>query len=262
MNWRRELLNQGHEWLGRVGVRVSPVRPTQLAEGGVHRVQTPHGELSLLVLDRGDSVQGEHAQGRIYEPEELALIERHFQGGTVVDVGANVGNHSLWLATLERTQRVIAFEPNPQAFAILQYNVAINGLQHKVETHHLALSNRNGEARLRQPHSNLGGSSLEQQMPSRAGVVAEHTCRCVVGSEWLKEPVQLIKVDVEGHELACMQGLLPLLSRAKPLLFIEVADKNKKDLLAFFKRIDYTVVEEYSRYQGMVNWLLHSCPND
>ncbi len=261
MTWHRPLLDSGHSWLRAAGVRVSPIRPSELAEGGVHRVQTTHGELSLLVLDRGDSVQGEHAQGRIYEPEELALIERHFQGGTVVDVGANVGNHSLWLAGLERTQRVIAFEPNPQAFAILQFNVAINGLQHKVKTHQLALSNRNGEARLRQPHSNLGGSSLEQEMPSRAGVVAEHLCRCVVGSEWLQEPVQLIKVDVEGHELACLEGLLPVLERDRPLLFVEVGDGQQRQLLDVLQPLGYGVVEEYSRYRGMTNWLLREKSN-
>jgi len=51
---------------------------------------------------------------------------------------ANVGNHSLPLALLPRTSGVIAFEPNPQAFAVLQFNVAINGLEERIQTHRIS----------------------------------------------------------------------------------------------------------------------------
>lgn len=253
---QRTLLNRGHSVLRSAGVRVSPIRPSELAEASLHRVATGHGALSMLVLDRGDSVQGEHAHGRLYEPEELALLERHFKGGLVVDVGANVGNHSLVLAQLERTTGVIAFEPNPQAFAMLQFNVAINGLEQRITTHRLALSDRRGETLLRQPHSNLGGSSLEATMPSRAGVVAEHRCEMVCGSDWLPDPVALIKIDVEGHELSCLRGLLPVLERDRPLLFVEVVEHHKSELLGLLDTHGYCVAEEFNRYKGMTNWLL------
>ena len=255
-SWRRSLVNGVHTGLRFAGVRVSPIRPSELAEGSVHQVNTTNGPLRMLVLDRGDSVQGEHAHGRIYEPEELALLERHFCGGLVVDVGANVGNHSLWLAGLARTDRVISFEPNPEAFAILQYNVAINGLEDRITTHRMALSDREGEATLRQPNSNLGGSSLEARIPSRAGVVAEHRCQLVCGSDWLPDPVALIKIDVEGYELSCLRGLLPVLERDRPLLFVEVGDQHQQQLQDLLQPLGYSVVESFIRYPGMTNWLL------
>lgn len=258
MTWRRALLNQGHAWMRQRGVRVSPLRPSELAEGALHRVQTPHGELKMLVLDRGDSVQSEHAHGQLYEPEELALLEKHFRGGLVVDVGANVGNHSLALALMPGTSGVIAFEPNPQAFAILRFNVAINEMEGMIQTQRLALSEQVGEATLRQPHSNLGGSSLEAAMPSRAGVVAEHRCQLVRGSDWLPDPVALIKIDVEGHELSCLRGLLPVLERDHPLLFVEVGDAHQRQLLELLQPLGYGVVEAFSRYAGMTNWLLRA----
>ncbi|MBM5816113.1 MAG: FkbM family methyltransferase [Cyanobacteria bacterium K_Offshore_surface_m2_239] len=256
MTWQRDLRNSAQHWLRTAGVRLSPIRPSELAEGSLHQVKTSHGSLRFLVLDRGDSVQGEHAHGRIYELEELALLERHFSGGLVVDVGANVGNHSLSLSLLPRTSGVIAFEPNPQAFAILQFNVAINGLEERIQTHRLALSDHEGEATLRQPNSNLGGSSLEAAMPSRAGVVAEHHCRLVRGADWLPDPVALIKVDVEGHELSCLRGLLPVLERDRPLLFVEVGDAHGQALLELLQPLGYSVVERFCRYQGMTNLLL------
>ncbi len=256
MPWRRPLLNQAHRWLRAAGVRVSPIRPSELREASLHRVATPHGPLQMLVLDRGDGVQGEHAHGRLYEPEELALLERHFAGGLVVDVGANVGNHCLALALLERTSGVIAFEPNPQAFALLQFNVAINGMEGRIQTHRLALSDQVGEATLRQPNSNLGGSSLEASMPTmRGGVVAEHRCRLVRGSDWLPDPVALIKIDVEGHELSCLRGLLPVLERDRPLLFVEVMRRNEEAVQKLLQPLGYSVAETFCRYQGMTNVL-------
>lgn len=261
MTWQRSLRNRAHHWLRTAGVRLSPIRPSELMEASLHQVETGHGLLRFLVLDRGDSVQGEHAHGRIYEPEELALLERHFTGGLVVDVGANVGNHSLSLALLRRTSGVMAFEPNPQAFAILQFNVAINGLEDRIQTHRLALSDREGEATLRQPNSNLGGSSLDSAMPLRAGVVAEHPCRLVRGSDWLPDPVALIKVDVEGHELSCLRGLLPVVERDRPLLFVEVGEAQEQALLQLLQPLGYSVEETFSRYLGMTNWLLKCQPN-
>jgi FkbM family methyltransferase len=262
MPWHRSLLNQAHSWLRQVGVRLSPIRPSELREASLHRVTTPHGPLQLMVLDRGDSVQGEHAHGRLYEPEELALLEQHFKGGLVVDVGANVGNHSLALALLPRTSGVIAFEPNPQAFALLQFNVAINGLEARINTHRLALSDREGEATLQQPNSNLGGSSLEAAIPSKAGVVAEHRCRMVRGSDWLPDPVALIKIDVEGHELSCIRGLLSVLERDQPLLFVEVCDTHRSHLLQLLQPLGYRVVQKFSRYEGMSNWFLYTGSHD
>jgi len=176
----------------------------------------------------------------------------------VVDVGANVGNHSLALALLPRTSGVIAFEPNPQAFALLQFNVAINGLEGLIRTHRLALSDREGEATLRQPNSNLGGSSLEAAMPSKAGVVAEHRCRLVIGSDWLPDPVALIKIDVEGHELSCLRGLLPVLERDQPLLFVEVGDTHQRQLLEVLKPLGYELLKTISRYEGITNLLLQA----
>lgn len=258
MPWHRPLLNHAHSWLRQAGVRLSPIRPSELREASLHKVLTPHGPLQLLVLDRGDSVQGEHAHGRLYEPAELALLQQHFKGGLVLDVGANVGNHSLALALLPRTSGVIAFERNPQAFAVLQFNVAINGLEGRIQTHRLALSDREGEATLRQPNSNLGGSSLEAAMPSKAGVVAEHRCRLVRGSDWLPDPVALIKINVEGHELNCLRGLLPVLERDQPLLFVEVGDAQQRQLLELLKPLDYGVVGSFSRYEGMINVLLRA----
>ena len=160
------------------------------------------------------------------------------------------------LASLPSTSGVIEFEPNPQAFAVLQFNVAINGLEERITTHRLALSDREGEATLRQPNSNLGGSSLEVEMPSRAGVVAEHSCRLVRGSDCLHDPVAFIKIDVEGHELSCLRGLLPVLERDHPLLFVEVSDPHQLAIMELLQPFGYVVVEAFSRYEGMTNWLL------
>jgi len=78
----------------------------------------------------------------------------------------------------------------------------------------------------------------------------------VCGSDWLPDPVALIKIDVEGHELSCLRGLMPVLERDRPLLFVEVGEQHQGDLLGLLHPLGYCVAEEFSRYKGMTNWLL------
>src|SRR5688500_7711411 len=62
-------------------------------------VQSPAG-VKFFVANEGDHIQRFHLQGRFYEAEELELIGRYFRNGVFVDIGANVGNHSLYAALI------------------------------------------------------------------------------------------------------------------------------------------------------------------
>jgi len=68
----------------------------------------------------------------------------------------------------------------------------------------------------------------------------------------------LIKIDVEGHELSCLRGLQPVLERDRPLLFVEVSAYRQRQLLDLLEPLGYGVVEAYSHYVGMTNWLLQA----
>jgi Met-10+ like-protein len=64
-------------------------------------------------------------KGVFYEREELEIIATHFKGGTFVDIGANVGNHSIFAAKFLGASKVIAFEPNPTAYVIFKWQYRV-----------------------------------------------------------------------------------------------------------------------------------------
>ena len=77
-----------------------------------------------LASDRPrDPIQRKHRKGVFYEKAELEQIKQHLPlRGTFVDIGANIGNHSLFVAAFMSPARIIPFEPNPDACKLLLHH--------------------------------------------------------------------------------------------------------------------------------------------
>ncbi len=170
-----------------------------------------------------DLIQNHHRRGAFYERkclEKLAALLPH--GARVVDIGANVGNHTLYLA-LFRSARVTVFEPNPLALAPLFANVLANGLFPQVDLQHagLGVSDRAaGGYGFRRRSRNLGGARL---LDGEGGI------RTVRGDDVLAGMMpDLVKIDVEGMEREVLDGLAQTLQMARPALMVEV-DNARED---------------------------------
>jgi FkbM family methyltransferase len=143
------------------------------------------------------------------------LIQRLLQPGeTFIDVGANVGMHTLAAASAINGQgRIVAFEPHPTTHALLRKSLLLNGFAALAETHQAAASNRSGRLPL-----HLGTTSghhslyaLEGEKPAAATVeVPLVRLDDVIESNL---PVDLIKIDVEGAELDVLEGAAATLGR-------------------------------------------------
>jgi FkbM family methyltransferase len=141
-----------------------------------------------------------------------------------IDAGANKGTFSHVLSRL--AQQVYAFEPNPKMFAILKRSAAAN-----VAVSPLALSDRAGDAEFLIPrrangrHSNQGGSL------SRIKVHGDHLALPVrmARIDDLDLPdIGFIKIDVEGSEMAVLEGAHALLARDRPTLMIEMEEAHTR----------------------------------
>jgi FkbM family methyltransferase len=209
----------------------------------VHRVSHRAIDGRFLVLNPADAVQGHHARGEFYEEPVLDLILENFENGVFVDVGANVGNHSIYVAKARPSSNIISFEPHPEAFAILSANVALNRLNDRITMNQVALSNCTERARIGTPHHNLGGSTLEVEVRGRSEPQSFETVQTVTGAEALSVTVSFIKIDVEGHELKCLEGLSEVLRVSRPKVLVEVDSTTALEVAEFLEKLGYQEVD-------------------
>lgn len=181
-----------------------------------------------------------------YEVGTQALIETLLsQGGTFVDVGANVGLMTIHAARKVGDQgRVLAFEPAPDTLDVLRTNLALNDIRN-VHTFGIALGSRAGTALLQEPlGTNRGSRSLHAQVKScvEYAVVVEPLID-VLNREQI-DHVDLVKIDVEGWETEVLLGATPLLTRRpSPALIVESVDNvnenGRKETFDMLTRYGY-----------------------
>lgn len=179
----------------------------------------------------------ETARGNI-EPDILHLPNALPRRRTVVDVGANEGITLSVFAT--RFARVEAFEPNPGLTRRVEPALPAN-----VRLHTVALSSAQGEAELRVPVD--AGVLLEGWASlDRPQIGDESTWRVVrvptrtLDSFGLDE-VDLIKIDVEGHELSVLAGARDTILRHRPWLIVEVWDESRPEVIRTMSDLAYHV---------------------
>jgi FkbM family methyltransferase len=153
----------------------------------------------------------------------LGGYAQQFAGSACLDVGANIGNHSVFFA--DRFARVVAVEPNPVFCLAFRATIALNGLAN-VELLECGFGAAAGRLAYRQASAaNLGASHFivaaaesaaaknYPQLEIRSGdEVVESLCISRLG---------LIKIDVEGLELAVLEGLKRTLSTQDPVVMFE-----------------------------------------
>ena len=204
----------------------------------------------FLVVDHYDSIQKEHRRGRFYEEEELKMIETQFRGGIFVDIGGNVGNHTIYAAKFLAADKVIVFEPNAVAYGILKLNVCLNNLEGRCDVHNVGLSDRVEQASVRAPLVHNLGSTRVASDP-------HGSVKLIRGDDvLLGEKVSFIKIDVEGHELQVLKGLERTIAQYRPAIFVEVEDPNAEAFHAFLGQQRYRVAATYQRYQSYMNFLV------
>lgn len=168
----------------------------------------------------------------VYERGVLELIKRLAvcgSGKVFVDVGANVGLHSLWAS--QYFACVHAFEPYPPVRDRLLTLIKRNDIANIV-VHEVGLGSANGEVPFfSPPEENLGMGSF---VPQYSGLnIPYGVLRVVVGDDYFQdnvERVDLLKIDVEGYEPDVLRGFRRTLERCRPDIIIELSSATKKQL--------------------------------
>jgi FkbM family methyltransferase len=191
-----------------------------LAARARHHVQKGYSPVAVFAFD---FIGRDIALNGRFERDDLAVLDdflapfrERFSSSTALDIGANIGNHSLFFAN--RFAAVHSFEPNPRTFGVLSVNaqLALN-----ISVHNLALGDMRGVLPLKFDPLNVGEATLiaaEDATPSdRCDVIVERLDDLASGLG----DVALIKIDVEGFEASVLRGALETLQRSQPIVVFE-----------------------------------------
>ncbi|HVM32248.1 MAG TPA: FkbM family methyltransferase [bacterium] len=171
-----------------------------------------------MFLDEMDTL--ELATREIYEPlETRLLLENLEKGQTFVDIGANIGYYTLLAARQVGPQgRVLAFEPDPDNFKLLQKNVETNGYGN-VALFNQALCDRPGEAKLFLNPRNRGDHRIYDSGDGRAFVRVPQI-RLDDCLKAFKSPPHFIKMDIQGAEAGALAGMAQTLAASGRLILV------------------------------------------
>ena len=188
----------------------------------------------------------------------------------VLDVGGHVGLLTIPLADRLRdlggTGRVIAFEPAPDSYEAFLHHVAINGLRDRVEVVNAALGERRGQAVLSAATATDDPSQRSLHAAERGDGV---TVDVLNFDEWWLDRggfrIDVMKMDVEGGELAALSGMRKALGAAGPrLLVVELKDElaamagsSTEDVVRLLAELGYERDRPISELIGSPNRIPH-----
>jgi FkbM family methyltransferase len=154
-------------------------------------------------------------KGRPYEHRLLRFLERISENlpGVVIDVGANIGNHTVYLALGDR--KVLALEPNESAAAYLRRNVELNGVGDRVTVVLAAAGASAGRGRV-VPTSDDQLGTVRFEVDER-GDVAVISVDEVAGDT----SVAILKVDVENGEADVLDGASVTIAARSAVIVVE-----------------------------------------
>jgi len=196
--------------------------PMRFANSGVRASQQPDGY--MFPVDRGTLLGWSVHFFGTYEPEVQTEIRRHLTpGGIAIDVGANVGWHTLLMAARAgSTGRVYAFEPNDSTRRRLVSAVEANDLAH-VTVDGRAVADLVGASGFQAPLAGhvWDGTGRLIAAPAREAAAIECTTLDAFVAERHIERLALVKIDVEGWELSVLRGARHVLSALRPVVVFE-----------------------------------------
>ncbi len=175
-----------------------------------------------------------------YEPITNRLAQELVGAGdTFIDIGANVGFYTLTMATIHPGLQIVAFEPNPKNYSLLQGNVAANKFKN-ISCEPMAMSDTEGVATLFLSESDMSASLQPGFETQAAPPISVPTTTVDHYLAW--HPAQgriVIKVDVEGHEEQFLAGAHRTIASCRPDIIAEVTAPYEKHVEQYLTGAGY-----------------------
>ena len=193
-------------------------------------------------VDRGIFLLG-------WEPLTINWLNSNLKSGDkVIEVGANVGAHSLIISNLIGPKGLLyAFEPTNYAYSKLKTNFNLNpDLIKNTQLIQLFVSDKDNA----KSNSKIRSSWIVNKSDDLADEMDENFDGSIVNLDNFFEDLdslKLLKIDVDGFDFKVLQGAEMLISNLKPIVFIELGEKDLQkngdsveDIINFFHKLEYS----------------------
>lgn len=202
----------------------------------------------FVYSDKKISIEGYHVEDLIfnriinsktfYEDKLLEKAQSLNLKGVYVDIGANIGNHSIFFSCFCSSTKVYSFEIDEKIFSLLKENMKNNCLNHTYHLSNIGILDKKGLVDLsKTDHLNAGMTKIVNIEGTQNKVDKLDNALQNI------ENIVLIKIDVEGFELEIINGAKSILENQSPVIFAELATKKefkavKKELSKYGYKTD------------------------
>ena len=154
-----------------------------------------------------------------WEPEMLREIRSHLKENSVcLDVGSNIGQHTLYMSRAARAGKVYAFEPIPSLSDQIKESKELNNIKN-IEVCNFGLSNTNESKEIYLNNLNMGNTTFKKRLGASSTLMVETR---VFDDFWaMRGQIDFIKIDVEGYEYYALQGMEKSVRLYRPTMIIE-----------------------------------------
>jgi len=189
----------------------------------------------FLPVTEEDCIFNTLKRGSFYEGFLLEAIKHMDLNGTYIDLGANIGNHSVFFAEHCPSDKVICVEINKEICDVLNLNMRIN-TEKDFEVLSIGISDKQGAVTLSDIlPDNVGMTKI---IDYDKGIVPVDTMDNLFGD---LANITLIKIDIEGAEIPAIKGMSKVLAKNKPVLFVELHTKALlEEFIELVKPFGYT----------------------
>lgn len=197
-------------------------------------------EIKFIVKDEEDYIQ-KHilSTSKFYEEDMLLdMLERN-KDGIILDIGANIGNHTLFLGAYTG-KNIIAFEPFIDNFELLKDNVSINNLSN-VEIKNYALGAFKSKGIVKIPEkNNLGMCKIESNESGNVKIKTLDSLKL--------DKIGAIKIDVEGMEMDVLIGAKKTILKYQPNIYVEAHNPEKRKKVEWFlNNLGYVCIDNFNK---------------
>jgi FkbM family methyltransferase len=181
-----------------------------------------------------DTLSNEIMIDGVFEKEELNLISNVIDKKIFIDIGANIGNHSLYFK--DSFKEIYSFEPHPKTYKLLKFNTEDFS---NIKIFNFGLSDEKKIIKVSfEATQNVGGESFKKDQKQGQEVFFERFDDLYN----FENSISFIKIDVEGNELDVLKSMKKNLKNNSPIISLEFdmsEFNNNNEIISFLRELGY-----------------------